>query len=1590
MSGSEFGRDEFKGHGGQVESAPDDAVEFNLKHGADATVEPFYEHTWRPPAEGLYDLSQEKDSCGVGFIANIKGKKSHQIVADALGILCNLEHRGAVGADPRAGDGAGILVQIPHDFFARKTKELGFTLPKPGEYAIGAMFMPREKSWRTVIQSIITDQIKAEDLVLLGWREVPTDNSSLGETVKPTEPSHMQVFIGRGSKIKDEDDFERRLYVLRKSISNAVYQRRERGLAGYYPVSLSCRTLVYKGMFLADQLGKYYADLHEDDFISALALVHQRFSTNTFPTWSLAHPYRMVAHNGEINTLRGNVNWMAARQASVQSELFGKDISRLWPISYEGQSDTACFDNALEFLVRGGYSLTHAMMMLVPEAWAGNPLMDEERRAFYEYHAAMMEPWDGPAALAFTDGRQIGATLDRNGLRPARYLVTKDDRIVMASEMGTLTIPEDQIVTKWRLQPGKMLLVDLEQGRLIPDDEIKAELAKSHPYREWLNRTQIVLEDLKEAPTKGMRSNLSLLDRQQAFGYTQEDINILMSPMAAIGEEAIGSMGTDTPLSALSDKPKPLFTYFKQNFAQVTNPPIDPIREELVMSLVSIIGPRPNLLDLQGMQNTKRLEVRQPILTDADLEKMRSISEVADSHFKSRTLDTTFHAGLGASGMEQVLDELCARAEAAVREGDNIIILSDRMTGSDRIPIPSLLACAAVHHHLIRTGLRTSVGLVVESGEPREVHHFACLAGYGAEAINPYLAFETIVAMKDRLPGALDDKELVKRYIKSIGKGLLKVMSKMGISTYQSYCGAQIFDAIGLKADFVAKYFAGTHTRVEGVGLAEIAEETARRHSDAFGTSPVYKSFLDVGGEYALRTRGEDHAWTAESVSTLQHAVRSNSQERYRAFAKILNEQSERLLTLRGLFKIRTAEDDKRKPVPLSEVEPAASIVRRFATGAMSYGSISREAHTTLAIAMNRIGGKSNTGEGGEESDRYKPLPNGDSMRSAIKQVASGRFGVTTEYLVNSDMMQIKMAQGAKPGEGGQLPGHKIDAVIAKVRHSTPGVGLISPPPHHDIYSIEDLAQLIYDLKNVNPEGAVSVKLVSEIGVGTVAAGVAKARADHVTISGFEGGTGASPLTSIKHAGSPWEIGIAETHQTLVRERLRSRIVVQVDGGFRTGRDVVIGALLGADEFGFATAPLIAAGCIMMRKCHLNTCPVGVATQDPVLRKRFTGQPEHVINFFFFVAEEVREIMASLGYRTFNEMIGQTQMLDQSTLVAHWKAKGLDFSKLFVKQKAQPGQKIYHSEAQDHHLEAVLDRKLIAEAQSALDRGAPVKIETEIHNTDRSAGAMLSGAVAKRYGHAGLPHDTIHVRIKGTAGQAFGAWLARGITFELEGEGNDYVGKGLSGGRIVVRPPHISSIMPEESIIVGNTVLYGAIDGEAYMRGVAGERFAVRNSGAIAVVEGAGDHCCEYMTGGIVVVLGKTGRNFAAGMSGGIAYVLDDDDTFAKRCNMAMVELEPVLSEEMIAEEEYYMQGDLEAHGRVDVFANLLDDDIKRLRVLIARHAKLTGSKRAAEILANWKAYLPKFRKIMPVEYRRALKEMKAKAEAEQPIAIGA
>ncbi|MEI8702708.1 MULTISPECIES: glutamate synthase large subunit [unclassified Mesorhizobium] len=1531
-------------------------------------------------AQGLYDPRNEHDACGVGFIVNMKGVKSHQIVKDGLAVLENLTHRGAVGADPLMGDGAGVLVQLPDRFFREEMANQGVELPKPGHYAVGHVFMPRDPELQAHIEGIIAEVAQLEGQPLLGFRDVPVDNSSLSKApdIAASEPVQRQVFLGRGAEIESDDDYERRLYILRKVISGRIHEETKGVDNGFYVVSMSSRTIVYKGMFLAYQVGAYYKDLTDPRFETALILVHQRFSTNTFPSWKLAHPYRMVAHNGEINTLRGNVNWMAARQASVDSELFGNDISKLWPISYEGQSDTACFDNALEFLTQGGYSLAHAMMMLIPEAWAGNKLMDQDRKAFYEYHAALMEPWDGPAAVAFTDGRQIGATLDRNGLRPARYIVTDDDRVIMASEAGVLPVPEERIVKKWRLQPGRMLLIDLEKGRIVSDEEIKSEIATRHPYKSWLANTQLILEDLKPVEPRALRRDVSLLDRQQAFGYSQEDTKLLMSPMATTGQEAVGSMGTDTPISAMSDRSKLLYTYFKQNFAQVTNPPIDPIREELVMSLVSFIGPRPNIFDLVGNSRRKRLEVRQPILTNGDLEKIRSIGHTED-RFDTKTIDITYASSEGAAGMQGAIDRLCERAEAAVAGGYNIIILSDRQLGPDRIAIPALLATAAVHHHLIRKGLRTSVGLVVESGEPREVHHFCCLAGYGAEAINPYLAFDTLLDMHKRgeLPAEVDAYEVVTRYIKSIGKGILKVMSKMGISTYQSYCGAQIFDAIGLKSDFVQKYFTGTATLIEGVGLDEIAAETVSRHTDGFGNDPVLRNSLEVGGEYMFRMRGEAHIWSPDAVATLQHAVRQGSWETFKDYSAQIDSETARAQSIRGLFKIRLAEESGRKKVALDEVMPAADIVKRFSTGAMSFGSISREAHTTLARAMNTIGGKSNTGEGGEEADRYLPLPGGgkNPERSAIKQVASGRFGVTAEYLVNSDMMQIKVAQGAKPGEGGQLPGHKVDATIAKVRHSTPGVGLISPPPHHDIYSIEDLAQLIYDLKNVNPAADVSVKLVSEVGVGTVAAGVAKARADHITISGYDGGTGASPLTSLKHAGSPWEMGLAETHQTLVLNGLRSRVALQVDGGLRTGRDVVIGALLGADEFGFSTAPLIAAGCIMMRKCHLNTCPVGVATQDPVLRKRFKGTPEHVINFFFYVAEEVRALLAEMGHTHLDQIIGDTDLLEKRALIQHWKARGLDFSKMFFKPDA-PHEAVHWTERQKHPIDDVLDRKLIELAKPALDARQPVSIELPIRNVDRSTGAMLSGEVAKRFKHKGLREDTISVKLTGTAGQSFGAFLARGVSFELVGAANDYVGKGLSGGRIVIRPPENTKIVAAESIIVGNTVLYGATEGEAYFSGVAGERFAVRNSGVAAVVEGVGDHGCEYMTGGIVVVIGQTGRNFAAGMSGGVAYVLDEAGDFAARCNMAMVELEPVPEEDDLMEKLLHHGGDLDHKGRVDVSGDMTSHDEERLYQLISNHVHYTGSARGREILDNWATFRPKFRKIMPVEYRRALIEM--------------
>ena len=1541
-------------------------------------------HSNLPIKQGLYDPRNEHDACGVGFIAHIKGQKSHELVRQGLEILKNLTHRGAVGADPLAGDGAGLLLQLPDAFFRHQATLLNITLPAIGDYAVGMLFMPRDAENRRKCETVLADYIAAEGQTLLGWRDVPVDNSSLGESVKAVEPWIRQVFVGRGASCADQNAFERKLFVIRKQATKAIRELNLQDRAKFYVSSFSSRTITYKGMLLADQVGKFYLDLSDELMVTALALVHQRFSTNTFPTWDLAHPFRMIAHNGEINTVRGNVNWMAARRQTMASKILGDDLQKIWPLIDGQQSDSACFDNALELLVAGGYSLSHAMMLLIPEAWAGNPLMDDKRRAFYEYHAALIEPWDGPAAVAFTDGRQIGATLDRNGLRPARYLVTDDDYVLMASEMGVLTVPEHKIIKKWRLQPGKMLLIDLEQGRIIDDSEIKAELSARAPYQDWLNKTQILLDNLPPAIAPMAPDAKTLLDSQQAFGYTQEDIKLILKPMGASGQEPTGSMGVDTAPAILSKRTRLLYDYFKQGFAQVTNPAIDPIREELVMSLVSLVGPRPNLLGMEDGVAHMRLEVHHPALSNLDLEKIRHI-EHTHKAFRTKTLSICYTADQGVSGMEKALERLTSAAEQAVRENFNILILSDRGIDVDHIAIPALLATSATHHHLIRVGLRTSVGLVVETGEAREVHHFCLLAAYGAEAVNPYLALDTLSDLRNTLPDAPSETEVHKRYIKAVDKGILKVMSKMGISTYQSYCGAQIFNSIGLSEDFLNSYFTGTLSTIGGAGIREIAEETVRRHRLAYSDAPLYRNALDVGGEYAYRVRGEDHVWTPETIAKLQHATRNNDAKTYAEYSKLINEQNERLVTLRGLMEFSYAE----RPIPLDEVEPATEIVKRFATGAMSFGSISYEAHTTLAIAMNRLGGKSNTGEGGELSERFKPLANGDSMRSAIKQVASGRFGVTAEYLVNADDIQIKISQGAKPGEGGQLPGHKVDATIAKVRHSTPGVGLISPPPHHDIYSIEDLAQLIHDLKNVNPKARISVKLVSEVGVGTVAAGVSKAHADHVTISGYDGGTGASPVTSIKHAGLPWEIGLAETHQTLVLNKLRGRICVQADGGIRSGRDVAIAALLGADEFGFATAPLIVEGCIMMRKCHLNTCPVGVATQDPELRKRFTGQPEHVINFFFFVAEELRQIMAKLGFRTIAEMTGRSERLDMRRAIEHWKAQKLDYSRILYKPAVGSEVAIRQVEKQDHGLDKALDHTLIAQAQPALENRQPVQIETGVRNFNRTIGAMLSGEVARRYGHQGLPDDTIYIKATGTAGQSFGAFLAKGITLELSGEGNDYVGKGLSGGRIMIYPPAETPIVAEKNIIVGNTVLYGAISGECYFRGVAGERFAVRNSGAITVVEGVGDHGCEYMTGGIVVVLGQTGRNFAAGMSGGIAYVLDEDGTFEKRCNLAMVELEPVPAEDAALETLDHLGGELETHGRVNIMHNMTGDDELRLRVLILRHHRFTASTQAKHILDNWKESLPRFVKVMPVDYKLALEAMQlAQTASEQHLHV--
>ena len=1562
----------------------------------------------RPEAQGLYHPSNEHDACGVGFVAHIKGQRAHEIVSQGLKILENLDHRGAVGADELMGDGAGILIQIPDQFYREEMAKQSIKLPPEGEYGVGMVFLPKENASRLACEQELERTVRIEGQVILGWRDVPVDTDMpMSPNVRQSEPVIRQIFIGRGREIMTTDALERKLYVIRKSASHAIQHLELKHGKEYFVTSMSARTVVYKGLLLANQVGAYYKDLKDDRVVSALALVHQRFSTNTFPAWELAHPYRMIAHNGEINTVKGNVNWINARTGAIRSPVLGDDLQKLWPLIYPGQSDTASFDNCLELLVMAGYPLAHAMMMMIPEAWEQHTLMDENRRAFYEYHAAMMEPWDGPAAIAFTDGRQIGATLDRNGLRPARYYVTDDDLVIMASEAGVLKFPESKIVKKWRLQPGKMFLIDMEQGRIIEDNELKEALSKAKPYKSWIEAVRIKLDEIDANETdllddqKHIRPAAKLLDRQQAFAYTQEDIKFLMAPMAQTGEEAVGSMGNDSPLAVLSNKNKILYHYFKQLFAQVTNPPIDSIRENMVMSLVSFIGPKPNLLDTNNINPPMRLEVSQPILDLNDMSKIRHIEHYTGGKFRSHELDICYPVAWGKEGIEARLASLCAEAVDAVKLGFNILIVSDRQVAESYVAIPALLATSSIHQHLVQKGLRTSTGLVIETGSARETHHFALLAGYGAEAVHPYLAMETLAEMAKGLPGELSAEKVIYNYVKAVGKGLQKVMSKMGISTYMSYTGSQIFEAIGLAEDLVKKYFTGTASNIGGVGIFDVAEESIRMHQLAFGEDPTLTTMLEAGGEYAYRIRGEDHMWTPDSIAKLQHSTRSGPEnggyKTYKEYAHLINDQSTRHMTLRGLFEFKL---DPSKAILLDEVEPAKEIVKRFATGAMSLGSISTEAHATLAVAMNRIGGKSNTGEGGEDQNRYsnelKGIPiaagqtiasqlgkevieadiallPGDSLRSKIKQVASGRFGVTAEYLISADQIQIKMAQGAKPGEGGQLPGGKVSDYIGKLRYSVPGVGLISPPPHHDIYSIEDLAQLIHDLKNVNPQADISVKLVSEVGVGTVAAGVAKAKADHVVISGHDGGTGASPLSSIKHAGSPWELGLAETQQTLVLNGLRGRIRVQADGQMKTGRDVVIGALLGADEFGFATAPLVVEGCIMMRKCHLNTCPVGVATQDPVLRKKFSGKPEYVVNFFFYIAEEVREIMAQLGIRTFDELVGRVDLLDTKKGIDHWKAKGLDFKKIFAQPLHQLNPDKRQVTTQDHNLEKALDQDLIVKSSVALERGERVSFIHPVKNVNRTVGAMLSGRVARKYGHAGLPDDTIHIQLNGTAGQSFGAFLAKGITFDLVGDGNDYVGKGLSGGRVIVRTPHEFKGNSIENIIVGNTVLYGAIAGEAYFNGVAGERFAVRNSGVLTVVEGTGDHGAEYMTGGTVVVLGNTGRNFAAGMSGGIAYVFDEDGLFAKRCNTTMATLEPVLRSAAqiatIPQAQWHAPLDVKDGGD-----RLTDEEI--LKDLIEKHFRYTGSEQAKAILKDWDVALGQFIKVFPTEYKRALGEL--------------
>ena len=1495
-----------------------------------------------PQAQGLYDPRYEHDACGVGFVVNIKGRKSHAVVKRGLQVLINLQHRGACGREANTGDGAGILIQPPDKFLRKVTRDLSIGLPPAGQYGVGNVFLPRDAAQREQLRKLIDRIIDEEGQRLLGWRPVPTSDSTLGESAASVMPVIEQLFIafGEDSSVLKADPmrFERKLYVIRKRVEKAVDELKLSESRMFYIPSLSSKTLIYKGMLTADQIQPVFPDLTDPDIESALALVHQRFSTNTFPSWPLAHPYRYVAHNGEINTLRGNINWMRAREGLLQSELFGDDLKKILPVIREGGSDTATFDNVLEFLYMTGRSLPHAVLMMIPEPWSAHETMGPELKAFYEYHSALMEAWDGPASIAFTDGTVIGAVLDRNGLRPSRYYVTKDDLVVMASEVGVLDIPAEEIVVKERLHPGRIFLVDTAKGRIVADTEIKQELASAQPYGRWLAEHLVDIEDLPAAPYLPPPSHESVTRRQQMFGYTQEDLRILLAPMATGGEEAIGSMGTDSALAVLSDKSRLLYDYFAQVFAQVTNPPLDAIREELVTTMGSTVGPEGNLLDPRP-ESCRQVKIDYPVIDNDQTAKLRHVYEPG---FKSITLPMIFDPRKGGRGLEEAMEHLKRQASAAVEAGYTILILSDRGADRERAPIPSLLATAGVHHHLVRQGSRTRCGLVVETGDAREVHHCALLLGYGAGVVNPYLAFETLGDMiRSGLITGVTHKDAVKNYIKALNKGILKVMSKMGISMLQSYCGAQIFEAVGLDAAFVDKYFTWTASRIGGVGIDVIAQEVAARHQHAYPHRPLANSELDEGGEYQWRRDGEVHLFNPDTVFKLQHSTRSGQYKIFKEYTKLVDDQSKRLATLRGLLEFTPGA----APVPIDEVEPVESLIKRFATGAMSYGSISREAHETLAIAMNRLGGKSNTGEGGEDPARYVPDPNGDSRRSAIKQVASARFGVTSEYLVNADDLQIKMAQGAKPGEGGQLPGHKVYPWIAKVRFSTPGVGLISPPPHHDIYSIEDLAQLIHDLKNANPNARISVKLVAISGVGTVAAGVAKAHADVVLISGHDGGTGASPLTSIKHGGVPWEIGLAETQQVLRLNGLRDRIIVQVDGQMKTGRDVVIGALMGAEEFGFATAPLVVSGCIMMRVCHLNTCPVGVATQDPELRKQFSGKPEFVENFFRFIAQEVREYMAQLGFRTMDEMIGRVDRLNVRAVVNHYKARGLDYSALLYDPELPADYVRRATTTQDHGLAGALDNELIAACRDALESKQPVSIERPIRNVNRTVGTMLGSELTRRWGGAGLPDDTIRIRFTGSAGQSFGAFVPRGISLTLEGDANDYVGKGLSGGKLVVLPPAKATFSPEENVIIGNVALYGATSGEAYIRGMAGERFAVRNSGAAAVVEGVGDHGCEYMTGGRIVVLGRTGRNFAAGMSGGIAYIYDANASFAPKCNPEFVDLEP-------------LDG---------------DEDVQLVLELLKRHVRYTGSTLAARLLTDWSVTAKLFVKVMPRDFRRVL-----------------